>query len=161
VRYFLLRGISAHEDGDFSEEKFKALYNADLANGIGNLVARVSALGEKAGAIEIQNRSKLFDIKESLRASDLLSDFRFNEVLEKIWDEVRAVDKRINDEKPWEKRGEGLSRAVADYSTAILRIAHALQPFLPETAKNIQSQFRIQGNTLLVKKAEPLFRRLP
>jgi len=47
VRYFLLREIPAAEDGDFTHDKFEHRYNADLANGIGNLVARSLAMAEK------------------------------------------------------------------------------------------------------------------
>ena len=47
LRYYLLAKISPFSDGDFSEEKFKEVYNADLANGLGNLVARVAKLCER------------------------------------------------------------------------------------------------------------------
>ena len=46
LRYYLLREIPPFDDGDFSERRFKELYNADLANGLGNLVARVAKLAE-------------------------------------------------------------------------------------------------------------------
>ena len=46
VRYFLLREISSGEDGDFSEKKLEQRYQADLANGLGNLVQRVLTLIE-------------------------------------------------------------------------------------------------------------------
>src|SRR5690606_2774776 len=47
TRYFLLKEIPAHSDGDFTLEKFKESYTADLANGIGNLCSRVAKLCEK------------------------------------------------------------------------------------------------------------------
>src|SRR3989344_3805937 len=46
LRYYFLREIPSSADGDFSERRFKELYNADLANGLGNLVARVAKLAE-------------------------------------------------------------------------------------------------------------------
>src|SRR3989338_2326616 len=51
VRYYLLREIPSYEDGDFSYKKFEERYNGDLANGIGNLVARVTTIGQKLGNI--------------------------------------------------------------------------------------------------------------
>ena len=50
VRYFFLREIPATEDGDFSYEKFETRYNADLAGGLGNLVARVLTLATKVNS---------------------------------------------------------------------------------------------------------------
>ena len=47
VRYYLLREIPSYNDGDYSERRFKEVYNADLANGLGNLIARVAKLCEK------------------------------------------------------------------------------------------------------------------
>ena len=49
LRYYLLREIPSYTDGDFSDRRFKDIYNADLANGLGNLVARIARLAEKAG----------------------------------------------------------------------------------------------------------------
>jgi methionyl-tRNA synthetase len=46
VRYFLLREIPSVEDGDFTYEKFETRYNADLAGGIGNLVARTLGIAK-------------------------------------------------------------------------------------------------------------------
>jgi methionyl-tRNA synthetase len=45
VRYFLLRHLHPFEDSDFTLERFKEMYNANLANGLGNLVARIMKLG--------------------------------------------------------------------------------------------------------------------
>ena len=49
VRYYLIREFSAFSDPDFTYEKFEARYNADLANGLGDLVARTAALVKKFG----------------------------------------------------------------------------------------------------------------
>ena len=55
VRYYLLREIPSTEDGDFSYEKFEERYNGELANGIGNLVARVATLGERISPIQLES----------------------------------------------------------------------------------------------------------
>jgi methionyl-tRNA synthetase len=47
LRYFLLREISPFEDSPFTMERFKEAYNANLANGLGNLVSRIMTLAEK------------------------------------------------------------------------------------------------------------------
>ena len=49
MRYFLLREISSFEDSPFTMERFKDAYNANLANGLGNLVSRILTMAESYG----------------------------------------------------------------------------------------------------------------
>lgn len=44
VRFYLTKAISPFEDGDFTEEKFQEVYNADLANGLGNFIQRTASM---------------------------------------------------------------------------------------------------------------------
>jgi len=147
LRYYLLAKISPFSDGDFSEEKFKETYNADLANGLGNLVARVAKLCE----INQLNPTILKEKRENMILKDVschLKKFKFNEALEIIWDNIRGLDQYINRERPWQKklseetRKLSLIAILTECVTAILEIAEALKPFLPETAEQIQEQFR-------------------
>jgi methionyl-tRNA synthetase len=64
VRYYLLREISTYEDGDYSKKKFEERYNADLANGIGNLVSRVATLGERITPVEFDFEKDIDDMKK-------------------------------------------------------------------------------------------------
>ena len=57
LRYYLLRHIHPFEDSDFTLEKFKEVYNAHLANGLGNLVSRVMKLSEKYLIAEVAKDS--------------------------------------------------------------------------------------------------------
>ena len=59
LRYFLMRNIPFGDDGDFSEEALKERHNNELANKLGNLVSRVSALAEKYGLEKTKNEYKL------------------------------------------------------------------------------------------------------
>lgn len=151
LRYYLLAKISPFSDGDFSEEKFKEVYNADLANGLGNLIARVSKLAER---IEIQapEHTEIIDpvVKEKL------GEFKFNEALSAIWADISALDKKINEVQPWKLDKPELAKFLSEAITKIRSIALSLQPFLPETAKRIQQQF--QSPAIVSQK--PLFPRL-
>ncbi|MFH1575432.1 MAG: class I tRNA ligase family protein [Candidatus Nealsonbacteria bacterium] len=173
-RYFLLREISATEDGDFTEEKFIERYNADLAGGIGNLVARVVTLAEKS---KIQNQKskntiqsskieeKIKKVKKSYQES--LENFKLNEALIAIWELIGFCDKYINDEKPWSldairafvseaqvrRDKEKCDKVIGDLLVAISEIAELLKPFLPETSEKILKQ-------LQTLKSEPLFPRV-
>ena len=107
VRYFFLREIPSSEDGDFSYEKFETRYNADLAGGLGNLVARVLAMAEKA---EFKTPDEFYnkDFKELLskqnqEVSELLDDFKFSQAVERIWEVIQFCDKYIEEKRPWEE----------------------------------------------------------
>lgn len=150
VRYYLLREIPAYGDGDFSESKFKELYNADLANGLGNLVARVAKLCE-------QNKIET-TLGSNVWCADLekyMGEFKFNEAIAVIWQLITEADKKVNQEKPWELKGEKLKKVLEDLVKRIQAIGFNLQPFLPETSAKILNQF--SGK---IKSEKPLFPRI-
>lgn len=151
VRYYLLRYTGITEDSDISEEKLRNAYNADLANGLGNLVARVAKLCE-ANNIVCSN-----DLNHSSKElEEFLKEFRFNDALAFIWREISNLDKRINDDKPWEISGSSVQSILLGYCQHIQQIAFDLQPFLPETSEKILKQF--SGK---IKFQPPLFPRIP
>ncbi|MBI2338351.1 methionine--tRNA ligase [Candidatus Daviesbacteria bacterium] len=150
LRYYCLAKISPFQDGDFSEDKFKEAYNADLANGLGNLVARVSKLCEKNN-ITSENNSNTFDPE----VEGHLADYKFNEALSYIWSEIAKADKKVNEEKPWELTGEKAKAVLEDLVKRIQNIAFNLRPFLPQTSEKILKQFSGE-----IKSQQPLFPRI-
>lgn len=151
VRYYLLRYTTLTEDSDISEEKLKTAYNSDLANGLGNLVSRVAKLCEQNVILNVSEGSQDFDPK----ITKYLEEFKFNEALSFIWSQITEMDKKINEEKPWELHGEKLTKVLEDYITKIQVIAFNLQPFLPETSEKILKQFSGQ-----IKSGPLLFPRI-
>ena len=85
ARYLLLSAFPFGDDGDFSFEKLDTKFNADLANGLGNLVARVAKLCENSGF--------LFDSKKGFNfdqyVASLLDGCRFDDALTRIWEYVK------------------------------------------------------------------------
>jgi len=161
LRYYLLREIPAYGDGDFSERRFKEVYNSDLANGLGNLVSRVAKLCETF-KITI---NKIGDSRKNQLLNDIqpiLSSYRFNDALSLIWGSITALDRYVNAERPWQQTlsdaNKTLSNIVigSESLISILEIAEALQPFLPETARKILEQFK--GPT--IQSQSPLFPRI-
>lgn len=155
VRYYLLRGVSSYDDGDFSYKKFEELYNADLAKGLGNLVARVLTLVEKS---DIKMESKLFseivkDVKSSV--GELIKDFKFSESLSAVWQLIAAGDKYIDDKKPWTfaPKSKDYKEIIGSLLYLISEISDILGPFLPETSEKI-------AKLLKNKKSGILFPRL-
>lgn len=138
LRYYFLREIPPSADGDFSETRFKELYNADLANGLGNLVARVAKLASTdTWNIPVPTFTEL----NKGEYKKLLDEFRFNEVLAVVWQKIKATDQYVNDKQPWKLEGALLKEVLTQSITNIVNVAVLLQPFLPETAGKILKQF--------------------
>ncbi len=160
LRYYFLRYVSPFADGDFSKEKFKKNYNADLANGLGNLIARVAKLCENSSYVQMGSESRVSGHLISIEGySDAISQFRFNDALSFVWKKIAALDKFINDEKPWDlqKAGDKRLKSVLAHSVdQIQEIAALLEPFLPQTAKKIEKQFKGPE----IKSQKPLFPRI-
>lgn len=151
LRYYFLAKISPFSDGDFSEEKFIETYNSDLANGLGNLVARIAKLCEKNN-IHAKDSYKVW----CADAEKGLSEYKFNEAIQAIWVLIRESDKKINEDKPWTLAGDELEKTLEELIKRIQEIAYNLKPFLPDTARKIEEQFKGPK----IKSAEPLFPRI-
>jgi methionyl-tRNA synthetase len=152
VRYYLLRYTSISDDSDISEEKLLQAYNADLANGLGNLVARVAKLCEKNNASFDINEGKISEI-----VSANLSSYSFNVALTNIWGKIRLIDTIINKEEPWKISDQKiLKEKLYIYVKNISEIAYDLKPFLPETAEKIEVQFKSSK----ILSSKPLFPRI-
>lgn len=160
VRYYLLREIPSGEDGDWSEVKFRARYNADLANGLGNFAARVLALAEKAGITRSPDLSSVVEqnIKKAREiVGQKTEEFKFHEALSAIWDLISFGDEYVNSNKPWLT---GDKRVIFELVTILENVAVLLLPFLPATSEKITASIRREGNILRIKRGEVLFSRL-
>lgn len=162
TRYLIASSFPRDNDSDVGWEKFTKKYNADLANGLGNLVARVAKLAEKYG-LDLRTIGKnerpnrvLEDIEPLMKALKLGS------ALECIWGAISGLDRYLDRERPWELGASEATKRLGEIivgtetTISLLEIAESLTPFLPETAKKIQEQFAGPK----VKSGPPLFPRL-
>lgn len=152
LRYYLLREIVFGQDGNFSHEALTVRYNADLANGIGNLASRTSSMlsrycGGKvprvAGGADSGGLPALSEVCIA-NAVELYRKFAFSKALETIWSLLARTDKYIVEHKPWElaRADDSDSRIQLEatlYNTAeALRIACVLlAPVIPAGAQRI------------------------
>ena len=153
VRYYLLRYTVLTEDGDISEEKLIQAYNSDLANDLGNLVSRVAKLAENSDLTLNDPFEEKFgeDVKISLE------NFQLSSGLVNIWSQINITNGIINNEEPWKiEDKKKLKDTVWRYIKSIQYISYNLRPFLPETAKKIEEQFKGPK----IKSADPLFPRI-
>lgn len=156
LRYFLLKTIHPHQDGDFSFRLFDEVYHADLANGIGNLIQRVAKLAEnsqcKTPRVKFQFKIQNYD-----KYNKLINSYKFNQCLSWVWKKISKLDKYIDTSKPWEKTGKELAKLLQKPINEILEIAYLLKPFLPQTAKRIETIFTASK---IKAPAKPLFPRI-
>ena len=152
LRYFLLAKLSPFLDGDFSEKKFYSAYNSDLANGLGNAVARVAKLCEQSGfEYGSDNPSKF-----SSSVKEQLDNYRFDLALAEVWKRLAMIDQKIEKTKPWKLKGKKLKSVLTELVVYLRQIGFDLRPFLPETAEKILKQFKGPK----IASDEPLFPRL-
>ena len=167
VRYYLLREIPSGEDGDFSIKKFEDRYNGDLANGIGNLVARVAKLGEKISPIRFGSADTNTAIREQLdfihtSYEATIEEFDLNIALGNLWTLIGVADRYINDQRPWIVRSdiEALGLVIGNAAIIIDSIAQFIAPFLPDTAAKIREQISVAEGKIVIKRGPHLFPRL-
>ncbi|HBI17581.1 MAG TPA: methionine--tRNA ligase [Candidatus Moranbacteria bacterium] len=150
TRYLLLTKGTFGEDNDISWEKLTTKYNADLANGLGNLTSRVVKLSENLD-LEIEKKENIFD-EANIK---LVESFDLDKVLENIWNIVREDNKYIEDTKPWElaKNNEAeFKNVMQKLLNDLTLIAQMLIPFLPETAKKIQKALETKERVILFER---------
>ncbi len=139
LRYFMLREVSPFEDSPFTLARFLEVYNANLANGIGNLTSRIMKLAEThlpepVVFEDLQMKpSKIFD--------DAISEFNFKLAMDHIWVFVSGMDEKIQKEQPFKVIKEDKEKGIEMIKELVLELLHVaklLECFLPETAKKIQ-----------------------
>lgn len=152
-RYFFLRHIDSFADSDFTDEKYENAYNNELANDLGNLVQRLATLCKKNQVSGVQYSGEL-----PAEFCDLMDKYEFSKALDYVWSKVQALNKQIDDTKPWElaKNGETakVQQVLQDLERGMLEAAYLLQIFLPETAQQITEIF---SSAEVTPPAQPLF----
>ncbi|OGG09001.1 methionine--tRNA ligase [Candidatus Gottesmanbacteria bacterium RBG_16_43_7] len=158
LRYYVLKEIPSFSDGDFSDRRFTEVYNADLANGLGNLVSRVAQMAEQINiTVTTQSDSYAFAACAKTQAQFLnaIESFRFHDAVSFIWDLIKQSDKYINDQQPWKLTGAEKNTVISKLISNIQQIAVLLDPFLPSTAEKIMLQF----TSTPIRADKPLFPR--
>jgi methionyl-tRNA synthetase len=152
LRYFLLREVVFGQDGSFSYDALIGRYNADLANGLGNLASRTLTMINQYRKGEVPKGGDGGSIAplapqtiETAKAA--FEKFEFSKGLEAIWSLISAVDKFIVERAPWKLARSSEADAPAQLDDALYTAAEALRivtallyPVLPESTRKIWSQ---------------------
>jgi methionyl-tRNA synthetase len=151
TRYYLLREIPPHDDGDYSDTRMAQLHTADLANELGNLVSRTCAIAAKDG-ITVPP----FVIPgPDPGSTDPLSTINYQLSLISLWDQVKEINKSFNTFEPWAKSAEERKTFMLSVLSQLSAIGSSLTPFLPEVGERI-----VKVTSGKIEKIAPLFPRI-
>jgi len=160
LRYYLLRETVFGQDGNFSYDALVTRYNADLANGLGNLASRTLTMIEKyfGGKVptpspegddryEALFHTAIADISDVCSYYDALN---FSRALERIWGLIAEVDKYLVLQQPWtlaeDESKRGHLGTILYAAAESLRIAcHLAHPVLPDSTTKIWKSLGLSG----------------
>ena len=154
LRFFLLRTFPFGSDGNFSNELLIQTINMDLANDLGNLVSRTTAMVEKyfGGTLPAERESSDADYDLKTMASTLrdryeaeMEHFQFQNALEQIFKTIQRANKYIDENAPWTLAKDPANRArlatvMYNLLETIRICAVLLTPFIPDSAEKIFDQ---------------------
>ena len=166
LRYYLLRETVFGQDGNFSREALITRYNADLANGLGNLASRIVAMIQRYCGGDIPNQDdQAIKSDEDVRAdaklnqalgtavsltSALYGDMKPDLALVQVWNIVASTDEYLTKTAPWvlaedatrRVRLEGVLWRAADALRCVTVLAH---PVIPDATEKIWRRLGGQG----------------
>ena len=158
LRYFLLREVGPFEDSPFTIERFKASYNANLANGLGNLVSRVMKMATANGVFyDGMTRVINEEIEWKEKYDSGIESYNLQLSMNVIWDIIAFLDYRIQTTEPFKKikvNPVAAKEDICELLRYVALISYYLMPFMPETASKISHY--VKTNTM---PETPLFAR--
>ncbi len=182
VRYYLLSEVSFTNDGSITYESFINKFNTDLANTLGNLVNRTTAMTNKyfGGTVAKNSATTEFDADLIATAEEILKKyytlmdaFRNADAVDAVMTLARRLNKYIDETMPWalakdEAKQAELENVLYNLLEGIRLLSVMLSPVIPESAEKITEYIGTKVNTAefgvvdsyTVGEAKPLFARL-
>lgn len=153
ARYYLLTTLPYAGDGDYAEQRFREVYNAHLANDLGNVASRVLAMVEKtydgqvpAGTADVELKEHVGQTHHELR--NLLDDCRFAEALELLNRLVSAANRYVDMRQPYKQTGQDKADTLYTLVQVLGHLALLYAPFMPEIATTFQARLGVTAEGL-------------
>jgi methionyl-tRNA synthetase len=147
VRFYLFRVATFGQDGSISLGGLHERYERELANDLGNLLSRVTAMiaRYREGRLRPAEVSEDLATEIERRRSEVgarFDAFDLTGALELVWELVRSLNRRVERTAPWElakdeARSEELDRVLYELADGLRVVAVALSSFVPETSDRI------------------------
>ncbi len=152
LRHFLAQHIHPFNDTDFTIERFKAVYKADLVDGLGNLVSRIMQLAQTY--LDSGTQPEVAEFAKEY--TDALENYRIDQASDYIFREIRKLDQKITETEPFKlvkTDPEAGKKLIFELAQELYVIGRMLNPFMPETNR------KIKETIIANKKPENLFPR--
>lgn len=148
VRFWTARVVPFGQDGNVTLDSFRERYDGELANDLGNLVSRTTAMIARYRDGELKPPSDAHgELAEAARALHdeipaALDRWEVTGALETIWEYVRRLNRHVEQTKPWElakdeTRAADLDQALYELADGLRIAATVLAAYLPETSARI------------------------
>jgi methionyl-tRNA synthetase len=148
LRYFLMREGTYGRDVDFTWEQFRSRYDSELANDLGNLVSRATAMVAKyldgvvpnaSASSDAGLRGTAEDVRR--RAVEEYGRYAPQAALAAAWELVRRANRYVEEERPWELAKSGdldrLARVLFDVLESVRQVAVLAWPVMPGKCEEI------------------------
>ncbi len=157
LRFFLLRTFPFGSDGNFTNELLISTINVDLANDLGNLVSRTTAMNQKyfGGALSVGGEAAELDGELKALAATVVANytkamdaFQFSVALAEAFKLISRANKYIDETTPWilaksEDTKPRLLGVMKNLCECIRIAAILVSPVMPDSAKAILNQLGV------------------
>ena len=153
LRFYLLRQIRSHDDGDFSRARLEAVYTTDLANGLGNLLSRSVGLVNRYADGRVPHPGSYSDADRRLieacsrlpgKVESAFEDFRLDAAVGEVWSVIQQANRYVSEVAPWRLAREG---AIEEVRTCLFVLVETLRVvgqfvrvFLPASGERLLGQ---------------------